>query len=105
MQQHAIRQSFNLLVIFVVADHHALVAQVVAQGVGDLIIKERQQLGAAVDQIHLAAHVAEDTGVFAADHPGAANGDRTGRRGHAENGVAIENAGVVKINVAGPERV
>ena len=101
--QRAVRQALHRFVFLVVADHHALIAQVVAERVGDLVVEEGQQLRARVHQVHLAAHVAEDAGVLAADHPRAVDENGTGRGGHAEEGIAVEDARVVEIDVARPK--
>ena len=45
--------------------------QMVAELVGDLLVDERQQPVALVDQGHANAEGGKDAGVFAADHPGA----------------------------------
>ena len=47
VQHDAVVARLDALVLFVVADQHAAVAQVVAQGVDDLVVEELQQLARA----------------------------------------------------------
>ncbi len=60
MQYHAIIQYLHLLVLFIVADHHPLVTKVITEGIGDFIIKKREQSVPGIDQIYLDVEIAKD---------------------------------------------
>ena len=62
-------------------DHHALIAQVIAKVMSDLIVEEREQLRTDIHQVHFATHVAGDTGVFATDDSLAVDRDGAVRSG------------------------
>ena len=66
----------HLVVRFLMAQQHAAIAHVVAEGVDDLVIQEFEQLGAGVDQVDLAVEIAEHRRIFAADHAGPVDGHR-----------------------------
>jgi hypothetical protein len=61
-----------------VPDQYPALAKGVGERIDDLVVEERKELVARVDQIHLDPQVAKDRGVFAADHPGAARRIRHG---------------------------
>ncbi len=86
----------------VVPNHHALVAQVVAEGIGDLVVEEGQQPVAGVDQIDLHIEIGEDRRILAADHPGAVDGDPPGRLVHLQHPVAVDDVRITKVDVLGP---
>ena len=92
-------RGFKALVGFVVAEQHALIAQVIAERIDDFVVEEFQQLVAGVDQIHLHAQVAQHRRVFAADDAGTVDGDRLRRVVEIENRVAVEQAWMVEIDV------
>ena len=79
VQDHAVVGPFDLLVLLAVADQRAFLAEVIAQGVADLVVEKLQQLVARVDQVQLAAQVAEHRGIFAADDARPVDRDRPGR--------------------------
>ncbi len=98
MHDHAVFGAFDLLELFVVADHHPVVPEVVRERIRHLLIEERQQAVAGVDQIHLDVQAAEDRRIFAADHPGAVNDDVARLMAQFENGVAVVDAWVIEID-------
>ena len=73
MNNHAVVGAFDLLELFVVTDHHAVVPEVVRQRVRHFLIEERQQAVAGVDQIDLHVQTTEDRRILTADDPGAVN--------------------------------
>ncbi len=86
------------------AEDHTAVAHVIAKGIHDLVIEERQQLLARVDEVHLQPEVPEHGGVFAPDDSGTENGNRAGSVVEVQDGVAIEDARVFEVNIVGPVR-
>ena len=96
VQDHAVVAGLHAGVLLVVADEDALVAQVVAEGVDDFVVEEREQPVAGVDQVHLDVEAGEDRRVLAADDAGAVDGD--GARGVAQvqDRVAVKMRGWLK---------
>jgi hypothetical protein len=78
VQHHAVVEGLDQLALLVVADDAALVAEVVREGVDDLVVEDREQLVAGVDEVHLHPEGAEHRRVLAADDAGAVDGDRPG---------------------------
>ncbi|MNF52575.1 hypothetical protein D3C84_339250 [compost metagenome] len=99
VQDHPVLQALDALVLLVVTDQHVVVAQVVAEGVGDLVVEEAEQLVAVVDQVNQYAQATEDRGVLGADHPGAVDDDAARRMGQAEDGVAVVDARMVEVDI------
>ncbi|MCY1350667.1 hypothetical protein D9M69_369030 [compost metagenome] len=99
VQDHPVLQALDALVLLVVTDQHVVVAQVVAEGVGDLVVEEAEQLVAVVDQVHQHTQAAEDRGVLGADHPGTVDDDAARRVGQAEDGVAVVDTRMVKVDI------
>ena len=95
----AIIHALNLFVLFIVANDHAAVPEVIGEGVGHFLIEKRQQAIAGVDQIHLHFHSAEDRRIFAADHPGPINDHMARFVVQAQDRVAVINARVMEVDV------
>src|SRR5690606_16443400 len=93
---------FDLDVAFIVADDHAQLAQVVAEGVRNLVVEKGQQAVPSVDQIDLDTQAAENRGVLATDGARAVDDDGAGSVVQAQDGIAVEDARVVEIDVFGP---
>ncbi|MCY1346150.1 hypothetical protein D9M69_322290 [compost metagenome] len=100
VQDHPVLQALDALVLLVVTDQHVVVAQVIAQGVGNLVVEEAEQLVAVVDQIHQHAQAAEDGGVFGPDHTGSVDDDPARRVGQTEDGVTVVDARVVEVDIS-----
>ncbi|EHB39837.1 hypothetical protein SEENIN0B_04387 [Salmonella enterica subsp. enterica serovar Infantis str. SARB27] len=73
MHDDAIIAAFDFLILFIVANNHAAIPEMVRERVGHLLIEKGQQAIAGVDQIHFHIHTAEDGRIFAADNAGAVN--------------------------------
>ncbi len=57
------------------ADDDSTVAEVIGEGVADLVIEVFEQPVAGIDQIDFAPHVAKHRGILTADNPRAVNAD------------------------------
>lgn len=99
VQDHAVVAAFDALVVFVVAHGDVVVAEVIAQGLGDFRVEEAQQLAAVVHQFHQHTQAAEDRGVLATDHAGAVDDQLARGVPQAQDGVAIVDTRVVEIDV------
>ena len=99
MKDDAVVVGLDPLVALAVPDDRTAIAEVVGQGVDDLVVEELEQLVARVDQVHLDPQVAEHRGVFAADHAGAVDGDRLRRMVEVEDRVAVEDARMAEVDV------
>jgi hypothetical protein len=82
-----------------VPNQDPLLAQVVAEGVGDLVVQAGEQAIARVDQVRLHAQAAEDGGVLAADNAGRADGDGARGVGEPEDGIAVQDARMREIEI------
>ena len=102
MEDDAITDHLDALVLFVVANEHALIAEVVAKGIDNLVIEEREQLLAAVDEVHLDAEVAEDRRVLAADHARAIDGHGVRCVIELEDRVAVADPRIREVQLGGP---
>jgi hypothetical protein len=91
VEDDLVRVALDRGVGLAVADEGALIAEVIGEGVGDLVVEEGEEAVALVDEVELAAEAAEDRGVLAADDAGAVDGD--GARGviEGEDGVRVED--------------
>src|SRR4030095_12692366 len=100
-EDDAVACAFDSLVLFAVSDESAFFAEVVTEGVANLVVEKFKELVAGVDEVELAAEIAEHRGIFAAD--GARAVDRDGPRGEreVEDGIAVEDAGVGEIDIGG----
>src|SRR5687767_5916639 len=99
MEDDAILLADDLDVLLAVANQSAALAKVVAQGVADFVVQEFEKLLPRVDEVELAAEVAEHRGIFAADDAGAVDRDRFGRVAQAENRIAVEDSRMLEIHV------
>ena len=99
MHDHPVVAAFDLLVLFVVANHHAAVPEVVGEGVRHLLIEEGQQAVAGVDQVNFDVHSAEDRRIFATNDPCAIDNDVAGFMVQAQNRVAVVDARVREVHV------
>ncbi len=99
MQHDTVVTRLHAGVFLVVANHHALVSQVIAECVGDLVVEERQKVLAGVDEIHLQSQVREDRRVLTADDAGAVEGDGFRREIQAQDGIAVADPRVREIHV------
>src|SRR5690606_17725846 len=100
MQHHAtILESLDLLVLLVVTNQRHVGAQMVTEGIGDLVIEEAQQPVAVVDEVDLHPQTTEDRGVFATDHPRTVDDQRPRRVIELEDGVAVIDARWVEIDI------
>lgn len=99
VQDHAIVDAFDAVVVFVVAHGDVVVAEVIAQGLGDFRVQEAQQLAAVIHQLHQHTQAAEDRGVFATDHASAVDDELTRGVTQAQDGVAIVDTCMVEIDV------
>ena len=99
VQDDAVFLAFDALVFLVVTNEHIVVLQVIAQGVGDLVVEEAEQLVAVVDQVHQHAETTEDGGVFAADHPGTIYDQPARGMGQRQDGVAVVDARMAEVHV------
>ncbi len=70
---------------------HAAVAQVVAERLDDLLVRELQQPVALFNQRYAHAQHREHAGVFHADHAAAHHDQRLGQRLQAQNLVAVDD--------------
>ena len=99
MQNHAVFHALDALVLFVVTNQHVVVAQVVGKRVGDFRVEEAEQLIAVVDQVDQHTQATEDRGVLATDHSRSVDDQTTRCVTQAENGVAIVDTRVTKIDI------
>ena len=99
MHDDAVINALNLFVLFIVANDHAAVPEVIGERVGHLLIEKRQQTIAGVDQIHFDFHSPEDRRIFAADHPGTVDDHMARFVMQAENRVAVINARMMEVDV------
>ena len=60
MQYDAVVPGFDLRKFFVVSNDHALVSEMVAEGVGDLCVEKREQAVPGVDQVHFYIEITEN---------------------------------------------
>ena len=79
VHDHAGLVALDAIVFLVVTHQHAVVAQVVGQRVGNLVIQEGQQTITRIDQVDLDAKAGEDRGVLGADDTGAVDDQRARR--------------------------
>ena len=86
-------------IILVVANFHRIVAQVITQRVGDLVIQERQQAVTHVDQVNFDPQPTEDGCIFAADHTGTENHQCTRCVAQFEDGVRVVDTRMAEIDV------
>ncbi len=86
-------------VFLTVADGGALVAQVVAERVGDFRVEEIEQMLTVIDQVHANAQAGEQAAVFAADHAGAVDDHIARRVLHFQDGVGVVDTRVIKVHV------
>src|SRR5690606_1692078 len=100
----AVLEPLDLLVLFVVADQRHVVAQVIAQRVGNLVIQETQQPITVVNQVDLDSQSTEDRRILATDHPGAIDDQRARRVVELENGIAVIDARMVEVDIRGAIR-
>ena len=75
----------------------------VLQGARDLVVEERQQLVAAVDDPDLGPQRGEGAGVLAADDPRADDGQRPRQPLELEDRVGVEHPGVVEAELGGTD--
>ncbi len=99
MQDHPVVQAFDALILFVVAYGDVVVAEVVAQRLGNFRVEEAQQLATVVHQLYQYTQAAEDRGVFATDHAGTVHDQLARSVAEAEDGVAVIDARVVEVDV------
>ena len=97
-QHHAVILGNDGFHFFIMPNQHALVSQMISQGIDDLVIQERQQAIAGIDEVHLHAEVAEHRGVFAADDARAIDGDRLGRLFEPQDRITIANTPVGEVH-------
>ena len=90
---------FNAVVFFVVANTHSVLAEMITEGVDDFVVEIGEQLAATVDEIDFYIQASEYGCVFAADYPRAINGDDARRFIEAQDGVAVANPRMGKVNV------
>src|SRR5436190_1817974 len=64
VQDHTVVHAFDAVVVFVVANRDVVVAEVVAQRLGNFRVEEAQQLTAVVHQLNQHTQAAEDRRVF-----------------------------------------
>ncbi len=100
MQNHTVIQAFDPLVFLVVANHHVVVAEVIAQCLGDFRIEEAQQLITVVHQFDQNTQAAEDRGVFTADHASTVDDQFAWGVAEAEDGVAVVDTLVAEIDIS-----
>ncbi|MNM94455.1 hypothetical protein D3C81_1068590 [compost metagenome] len=101
VQDHAVFQAFDAVVFLVVTDQHVVVAQVIAQRIGNLVVEEAEQLVAGIDQVYQHAEAAEDRRIFAADHPGSVDDQPARSVAEGEDSVAVVDPRVVEVDVRG----
>ncbi len=99
VHNYAIIAAFDLLILFVMTNHHAAVPEVVRERVGHLLIEKRQQAVAGVYQVNFDVHAAEDGSIFTADHPGTVNQYVARLMVQAQNGVAVVDARMGEIHI------
>ncbi|EAU65622.1 hypothetical protein STIAU_6500 [Stigmatella aurantiaca DW4/3-1] len=99
VQHHPVVGGLHALHLLLVADEHALFAQVVGERIGDLIVQEGQEPVARVDQIHLHPEHAEHGRVLAADDARPIDEHRHRRLVHREDGVRVEDARVGEVQL------
>ncbi|MNE29154.1 hypothetical protein D3C80_1226260 [compost metagenome] len=92
MHDHAVVAGLDSFVLFVVANHHTAVPEVIRERIGHLLIEKRQQAVAGVNQINFDFHPTENGGVFAANDPCAVDQHMARLMMQAQNGVAVINA-------------
>ena len=98
-KRYAVVRGLNLGVIFIMPNHHPIVAQVIAEGINNLIIQKGEQPIARINKVDLDAQAAKDRRIFTANDAGPKNRDRTGIARVGQDRVTIQNARVGKINV------
>lgn len=76
-----------------------VVAEVVAQCLGNFRIQEAQQLATVVHQLYQHAQAAEDRRIFATDHASAVHDQLARGVAEAEDGVAVVDARVVEVDI------
>ncbi len=81
------------------ADQGTLITQVIAQRIGNFVIKEIQQAIPRVNQIHLHAQASKDRSVFTANNTGTVNNQGTWRMLQVKNGVGVVNPRMSKIDI------
>ena len=96
---HVFVIGFNAVVFFVVANMHPVLAEVITEGVDDFVVEVGEQLAAAVDEIDFYLQAAEYGCVFATDDPRAVNGDDARCFCEVQDGVAVADPRMGKVNV------
>ena len=99
VQDYPVVQAFDPLVLFVMAHGDVVVAEVVAQRLGNFRVQEAEQLVAVVHQFHQHPEATEDRGVFTADHAGAVDDQFARGVTQAQDGVAIVDTRVEEIDI------
>ena len=99
VQDHAVLLTFDALVLFVVANRHVVVAQVITQRLGNLVVEEAEQLVTVVDQIDQYPKATENRRVLTTDHAGAVDDQTTRGVAKAEDGVAVVNPRMVEVDI------
>ena len=90
---------FHAVVFFAVPNVYPVLAEVITDRVDNFVVEIREQLAAAVDEVDFDLQPAKDRCVFATDHPRAVNGDVARRFFEIEDGIAVADARMGKIDI------
>ncbi|MNC13758.1 hypothetical protein D3C75_615120 [compost metagenome] len=91
--------TLDALVLLVVTDQHVVVAQVIAQRIGNLVIQEAEQLVAVVDQVDQHAQATEDRRIFTTDDPGSVDDHSPRGVAEVEDGVAVVDPRMAEVDI------
>ena len=91
--------TIDRFILFVMSNQHTVIAQVITQGVRNLVIQEREQASSGVDQVHFHTQTGENRGVFGTNHARAINDQGAGRVGQIQNGIRVVDTVVTEVHI------